>query len=317
MTRPRLDPTPLIAAGVALALAVFVRPGSLPDGPEMAAAGGCLLRLGLDAAHCAGTDPFFWMPAFPMLAGMVSLVTDPWSASHAAAAVATGLLVVPLAAIGRRLDLPAPAWISGALLLATPAIHGLVAVPSGRSLAWLGILGAVATAAGLRAPEADRVRRGAAVGALLALAVLSRREAALQAILVAGAAIAVAPRAGLVAAATLGTLAAPWFAMLGLAAGGPRLGGRAWEPIVYAWDAVVPHEWLLMEVSMGTWGAPLRRAVSGLPTGVSAAGLDAGVLWPWLRYALPVAVPAWLALAAVAGAVVLLDRKSVVGGMRV
>lgn len=313
MPRPRLDPAPLFAASVALALAVFVRPSSVPDGPEMASAGACLLRMGLDAAACAGAEPFFWMPAFPLLAGLVSLGTDPWTASHAAAALATGMLVVPLAAIGRRLAVPAPAALAAALLLATPAMHDLVSQPSGRALAWVGILGAVALATGLRDAGTQPLRRGAAIGALLALAVLSRREAALQAAVVGLATLALAPRAGLAAVGTGSLLTAPWFALLAAGAGAPRMGGRAWEPIVYAWDAVVPHEWLLMEISMGTWGTPLRHAVSRLSPASGLEGLDPTVLLPWLRYALPVAVPAWLAVAAAAGAVLLARRA---GGWR-
>ncbi|MEC7946363.1 MAG: hypothetical protein VX265_02280 [Myxococcota bacterium] len=314
MDRLLPDPAPVLAAGVTLALAVVARPGSVPDGPEMAAAGGCLLRLGLDASACAGVEPFFWMPAFPLLAGVASLVTDPWSASHAAAAVCTGLFVIPLAAIGRRLSVPAPAVIASALLLATPAIHALVAQSSGRALAWLAILGAVATAMSLRDEGVQQMRRGAAVGALLGLAVLSRREAVVQAALVGVVLLPFAPRAARAAFAACGLVVLPWFAALALAADGPRLGGRAWEPVVYAWDAVVPHEWLLMEISMGTWGTPLRRAVSGLTGGNGLGGLDAAGLTGWLRYALPVAVPAWLAALALGGSILLLRRR---GGWRV
>ena len=293
-----------------LALAALVPPGSVPDGPEMAAAGGCLIRLGLDMGACAGTEPFFWMPAFPLMSGLLTLITDPWAAAHAAAALTTGLLVLPLASIGRRLGIVAPAWVAGALLVATPAIRELVAQPSGRGLAWLGILGAVALVAGIRDAPAAAGRRGIAIGALLALAVLSRREAIFQAVLVGLALLPLAPRAALAATGTVTGIVLPWFATLAAAAGGLRMSGRAWEPLVYAWDAVIPHEWLLMEISMGTWGTPLREAVSRLPVEVAAAGFDASVLLPWLRYALPVAVPAWLAALAVVGALMLLRRPA-------
>jgi hypothetical protein len=298
---------------VTLALAAFVRPGPIPDGPEMAAAGGCLLRLGLDSAACAGTEPFFWMPAFPLLSGLFGLLTDPWAAAHAAAALVAGLLVLPLAAIGRRLDVPHPALVAGALLLATPAVHDLVAHPSGRGLAWLAVLGAVALAARVGDQAGGALRRGAAIGALLALALLSRREAAGQALLVGLALVPLAPRVAATAAATGAGLVLPWFALLGLAAGSPRTSGRAWEPLVYPWDGVIPHEWLLMEISMGTWGSPLRAAVSRLPASADGAQLDPAVVLPWLRYALPVAVPAWLAVLAAAGAALLLRRA---GGWR-
>lgn len=309
MTDVRTDPAPVLAAGVTLLLAATVPAGAVPDGPELAAAGSCLLRGAVDAASCGGTEPFFWMPAFPLLSGLFTLFTDPWAAAHAAAAVVVGLLVLPLASIGRRLGVAAPSWVAAALLVATPAIRELVAQPSGRGLAWLGVLGAAAVVAGARGCAAP-LRRGAAVGALLALAILSRREAVLQAAMVGIALVPLAPRAAVAAGATLTGLAAPWFAMLAAAAGGVRASGRAWEPLVYAWDAVVPHEWLLMEISMGTWGTPLRSLVSRMPSAVSTTVLDPGVLVPWLRYALPVAVPAWLAALALAGAVALLRSRA-------
>jgi len=309
VTAARTDPAPLLAAGVTLLLAAAVPAGAVPDGPELAAAGSCLFRGALDAAACGGTEPFFWMPAFPLLSGLFTLFTDPWAAAHAAAAVVVGLLVVPLSSLGRRLGVAAPSWVAAALLVATPAVRELVAQPSGRGLAWLGILGGASVVAGARGCAAP-LRRGVAVGALLALAILSRREAVLQAVMVGLALVPLAPRAAVAAGATVTGLTAPWFVMLAAAAGGVRTSGRAWEPLVYAWDTVVPHEWLLMEISMGTWGTPLRSLVSRLPAGVSTTVLDPGVLVPWLQYALPVAVPAWLAALALAGAGLLVRSRA-------
>ena len=251
----------------------------------------------------AGTEPFFWM-AFPLMSGLLTLITDPWAAAHAAAALTTGLWSFP--------SHPSEDGSASWPLHGSQAHFSSRRPPSGNwspsqvaGLAWLGILGAVAGSGirMLRQQRADGASRSAPCpgGALC-------REAIFQAVL--GGSPAAARAEGRARRNRHRDGNRTSVARHTAAAAGGFMSGRAWEPLVYAWDAVIPHEWLLMEISMGTWGTPLREAVSRLPVEVAAAGFDASVLLPWLRYALPVAVPAWLAALAVVGALMLLRRPA-------
>ncbi len=287
----------LLAAAVVAGAALLQAPEVVPDGIEMAAAGRCLWTAALDAGACAGREPFFWQPAFPLLSGALALLLDPAVAAHSAAALVVGLLVLPLAALGRRLDVPAAGPIAAALVLATPALRQLVSLPSGRGLALLGLLGAAAVALSDRPAG----RRGALVGALLVLAVLSRKESALPASLLGFAVLVRNPREGAATLAAGLAGVAPWLALVSFAADAPRLTGRGWEAAAYPWDAVAPHAWLLMELSMGSRGAPLRQAVAAAGGSSGSAALDLASLPGWLRYALPASVPLWLTVLGVGG----------------
>jgi hypothetical protein len=282
------------AAAVTYALSVGVRPAVAPDGVEMAAAGRCLWKVALNAEACAGLEPFFWMPAFPLLSGFFAFVLEPRMAAHAAGAAVVGLMVLPLAHICRRLGAVAAAPVVAGLLLAVPAVRELVSDPTGRGLAVLALIGAGAVASGLRDPRARPMRRALAIGGLVGLAMLSRREAVLPGGLLLLGLLPVVPRVAVAAGGAALAVVAPWLAVLSWVAGSPRLGGRLWEAAAFEWDAVVPHDWLLMELSMGSWGAPLRRAVAGVGGSAGLAGLDLSVVPGWLAYALPIAVPAWV-----------------------
>jgi hypothetical protein len=307
---PTVSPPPsrhdlLLAAAVTLALAVGVDPVMSCDGAEMAPAGRCLWTVAFDPTACAGREPFFWTPAFPLLSGLLSLVMNPRVAAHVAAAGVVGMLVLPLASIGRRLGGRSAGLVAAALLVAVPAVRDLVSDPTGRGLALLGILAAAAVAAGIRDPGARPMRRGLLTGALLGVAILSRREALAPAGLLMLGLVPLAPRVALAAVGGAAAMIAPWMAILSIAARSPRIGGRSWEAATFAWDTVLPHYWLLMDVSMGSWGAPLRQAVSKAGASGSLANFEPSSLGAWLRFALPVAVPAWLAVLGVGGLVVL------------
>ena len=296
----------LLAAVVAVATALLTQPDHVPDATELAAAGACLWRVAFDAQACVGREPFFWPPAFPLVSGLLALGLDPQVAAHTAATLVVGLLVLPLGALGRRLEIPHAGPVAAALVLATPSLRQLAALPSGRGLALLGLLGAAAVAL---SPMAGR-RRALGVGALLALAVLSRREAALTAGVIGLAVLLRDRREGAIALGVVLAAVGPWLALLSLAAGSPRLSSRGWEAAVYAWDRLLPHEWVLMEFSMGAWGAPLRRGVSTAAAGASSADLAVETVPGWLRHALPAAVPLWLAaLGALGGGMLASTRR--------
>ncbi len=288
----------LLAALVAVATALLAAPDHVPDAAELAAAGACLWRAPFDAQACVGREPFFWPPAFPLTSGLLALILDPEVAAHTVAALVVGLLVLPLAALGRRLEIPFAGPVAAGMVVATPALRELAVLPSGRGLVLLGLLGAAAVAT----RPTGSWRRGLGVGALLALAILSRREAMLPAGLLGLAVLARDRREGALVLGVVAAAVLPWLGVLSWAGGSLRLSSRGWEAAAYAWEQVLPHEWLLMEFSMGSWGGLLRQAVSTAPGQASGAGLSPASVPGWLVYALPAAVPAWLAALGAFGA---------------
>lgn len=290
-----------------------------PDAVELAAAGGCLWRLPVDSGACAGLEPWFWPPLFPLLAGLpVALGVDPALAAVVLSVACMALLTAPVAWLVARWAGPWGAVLGGATLLGLPALSAHARMGEARPLCLLLLLSGAALAwERLSRTGEQPVGRGLIwPGLLLGLAALARPEAALTGgllcLAVAGRALHLGRRrgAGLVFLGFLAPLL-PYWAALSAAAGSPTLTSRGWQARVYGWLAVLPEDWVRLDLAAGAWGTPLRRVLSTEALAPAPpdtlAPVDAA---QWLGFVAQESVPPWLLVAALGGAVLLLLARS-------
>ena len=281
----------LLVVGLALA----GEPERSPDGVEMAAAGRCLWRLPFDPAACAGLEPWFWAPVFPVVSGALALLIDPALAALVVGVAGFALLGGPLARLGQAVGGPRAALLAPLAVLAVPALRDHARMGEARGLALALVLAGGARLCGDEPPR----RRLLGAGLLLGLAALTREEALAPAALLAALAVARVGRRGLAVGAVLGGVVAPWVAFLSLRAGHLVPSPRAWQGAANRWIEALPHEWVFMELSAGSRGTPLRAMLSR--SGAPGPGLSLDGLGGWMAVALPAAVSWALAVAAGVG----------------
>lgn len=304
---------------VALPVLAFGEVRLSPDAVELAAAGGCLWQLPLEAGACAGLEPWFWPPLFPLLVGLpVALGVDPALAAVVLSVACTALLTAPVAWLVERWAGPWGALLGGATLLGLPAITAHARMGEARPLALLLLLSGAAVGWRhlSRAPGGPASRGLLLAGLLLGLGALARPEAALTGGLLCLAAAVRALVAGHGRGAGLVFLGffaplLPYWAALSAATGSPTLTSRGWQGRVYGWLAVLPEDWVRLDLAAGAWGTPLRRVLSTEDlTPAAPDTLAPAEALRWLLFVAEESVPPWLAAAALGGGVLLLLARS-------
>ncbi|MCB9762672.1 MAG: hypothetical protein H6739_22925 [Alphaproteobacteria bacterium] len=287
---------PWTPALLALGLILAGAPAISPDGVEMAAAGRCLWRLLGNPDACVGLEPTYWPPAFPLVSGLLSLGMDPARAALVVSLGCASALAWPLGRLAERLGGAAAALAVAPLLLAVPALRVHALMGEARPMALVALAGAWAVAL-----EGEGRRAGLIAGALLGLAALTRPEA----LAFAGLAllwIAWARRGQLLGAVlAFAGLFLPMVAALSLLAGRLVVSSRGWQSAAYGWLPWMPLEWAQMELANGSWGTPLRAALSTAAPG-GAPPPTGEALVDWLAFALPASAPWWLLGLALLGA---------------
>ena len=308
---------PLTRWWPAVALPVFAAstPTPSPDAIELAVAGACIWQAPFDSAACAGLEPWFWPPLFPLLAGPAVLAgVDPALAATVVAAACMALVVVPACWLAGKLGGPTASLLCGAVLLATPVIRAHARMGEARPLFLLLLFSGMA--AGLAAMHSERRRDLVVAGGLLGLAALARPEALLTGgVLVGGALVLTRGRTWPALAAWLTPLL-PYWGALSLAAGRPTLTSRGWQKAAYGWLEVLPEEWVRLDLAAGAWGSPLRRALSTSElAGAVPATLDVGAATGWLTLVARESLPWWLVLLALVGGLTAARRPLVAGAL--
>lgn len=289
-----------------LLLGLFAHPPIVsPDAVEMAAAGGCMWRLPLDATACVGLEPWFWPPAYPLISGLpVALGGDPAVAATVVSVVCWALLVWPLGALLRSLHEQGGAWAAALIapcLLAIPQLPLQALMGDARSLA----LVACFASASLGLGPLTRAR-ALGMGALAGLACLARPEAVLPATVLVGYATVVG-RSGW-ALGACAALVGPYVGLLSWQSGGLAITSRGWQGGVTSWLATLPAEWVKHDLAAGAWGAPLRASLTTDPVAAThGATLDPTEVAAWMRVVFVETLPTWLYGTGLAGLV--LARK--------
>ncbi len=305
-------PTVALLAAGALAVAAS-RTGPtrlLPESFEMLASGRCWIGTG----PCGTLDPLWWPPLYGVMAAVLEVVLPVGAALSLVSLIPTALVVLPLSSLAGRIGGTAGAVLAGLTLVALPTVRqqALTADARGLALALMAAAWALATRDG-------SVTRAGLAGLLAGLAVLTRGEAALTALLlpVVAAARWRDLKVGLVAAASVGAVAGPWWAALGWQAGAPTLLPRSVEARAAPLLDLLPRADVAGLIGESAAETPFRTAAlhAGPPSGLervdlaggmtwlAAVGQDAGGLLAWLApLALGVAVlagRAWTVLALV------------------
>lgn len=287
---------------LALFVAVFVigagtPPCPSPDGVEMAAAGMATLRALTGQGSLVGTEPFYWPPLFPLLSGLLGLVLGPSVGAQVVSIAGTALVLAGLSRLASRYE-------AGFLV---PLVA--VAVPSYRHYAMLGDARSLATAALVWAwVGVMQGRAGWKIGALLGVAWLTRPEAGPGVLLILLALALVRWREALAAFGLLVAFIAPYLTFLSWWVGRPVFSPRDWMSAITPWLAVLPMEWVQAELAAGTWGTPLRAAVSQLPPEVEMLPDVAGAM-DFLPGAFAAMAPMWLWVAAAVGLALTRPRR--------
>ena len=300
----------LFLAGPALFLLVMLPHHGVvsPDAVEMAAAGKCIWQLPLVEGACDGREPWFWPPAFVMLAGLpVLLGMDPAVAALSMALLCWAVLMWPAGLLAQRLAPTGGAWAAALVvpvLLVVPGVPFEILMSDARCLSLLTTFTAALLA--LQAPSRGRL---VAIGVLLGMACLSRPEAVLPAAALVG--VVTLSARSLVPGLTCATLVLPYIAVLSAQAGQLALTSRSWQKNVNMWLTVLPDEWVKHELAAGAWGSPLRAHISTTPmTAAAPPTTDPGMITAWLNVVFLETLPWLLYALALAGLVLMLRARA-------
>lgn len=264
----------------------------------------------------------YWPPLYPVLSGLLQAASG-LSSSGAAQAVswwAGWLTLWPVYAIARRLWGPREAWVATALVALSPSLAWYATVPRCESLFLLLFMTGVACAVGaVEASTRPGIGMGAAAGAALALAYMTRFEAVAAALacLVAMALLSRSRRvlpAMAALALAFGLVAAPYVGYLSHLDGG-RL--SLVTPQKKAYDSL-EGVWSVQRIGMQSefidhYGPPgLVRVDERDPLTVRLRGYQGALLGyslPRLPWSVRAAASNWLALVVFLGGLTMLRER--------
>ena len=313
---PAVSPWSRRVAWLAVGAIVFRLILFLGRGDYVAFDEGWYLLLGRSLMHgdgysLIGIPHVTLSPLFPALAGLVGALLGDWVwGGRLVAAIASGLIVLPVWAIASRLAAPRIAFAAAVLAASLPSLAPFVAAYWVGADLWVGaeplwhLLFYAAVACWLRAVDEDRPSSGGWAGLLLGLGFLARPEAVIAvswlALLAAVDALrARRPRrAWTVAALVVGfvLVATPYWVHLRVVTGEWRLSGRGVRVAellhgAATRDAAVSGSTALIEEALaGDEASYTRRLYALHPSGVRM-GSDYWGVYPSAGAPSPVAPP--------------------------
>lgn|GEM_PF-4143672 len=294
-----------LGPGLFLVALAFHTPVISPDAVEMAEAGRCLWLQAVDSGACDGLEIWFWPPVFPLLVGLVSLISgvEPTVVGLVVSALSWALIVGLVVDLLRQLVGERVPWslaLFPPLLLAVPTFAAYAQSGEARGLGLAFLLIALRGSLRLRRARASQRIPAVRVGFWLALACLCRPEYMLPS----GLLLAWRFWSGRCLWAPGGFLAlmAPYWALLSSQAGHFTITSRDWLANVGGWLALFPDEWIRMELAAGARETPVRRLVSTLPRDVEKSlGLQWGEIVPFAHLVFWDTLPLVLLLSGLVG----------------